>query len=188
MSYYDKRIPVEVSIDYPLYQSKKGRYFIGQTPILTGQNGHALALLLNPINSNRNIYLNAITITNISDINISAEFYLRSSFNNGLISNLVSSANTSIVPNPIPKGQIRYLSTTTKPPNDGVPIFSRIVPPYSTLVVDGGQIILGPGQSIIVYLGGFLPLAFDSTKVAFGWGEEEIYKSPNHSCYKFSKL
>lgn len=182
MSYYNKRIPKEVSIDYPLYQSKKGRYFIGQTPILAGQDGQALALLLNPINSNRNIYLNAITITNISVLNISAEFYLRSSFNNAFVSNLVSSTNTSIIPKPIPKGQIRYLPSTTEPPSDGVPIFSRIVPPYSTLVVDGGQIILGPGQSILVYLGGFLPLAFNSTKVAFGWGEEEIYKYTNHFC------
>ncbi|MEG2290196.1 MAG: DUF6143 family protein [Clostridium sp.] len=52
MSCYDKKNPLEVSIEYPLYQSEKGKYFIGQTPILTGENEHALAALINPINSN----------------------------------------------------------------------------------------------------------------------------------------
>lgn len=179
---YNKRISMEVSIDYPLYQSEKGKYFIGQTPVLTGENEHALAALLNPIDSNRNIYVNAITITNISDLNLSAEFYLRSSFNNGTISDLVSCTNTTIYPQPIPSGEIKYLTTTTEPPSDGVSIFSRIVSPYSTLVVDGGQIILGPGQPLIVYLGGFLPVAFDSAKVAFGWWEKEIYDCPDCSC------
>lgn len=171
---------MEVSIDYPLYQSEKGNYFIGQTPVLTGQNERALAALLNPINSNKNIYVNAITITNISSLNISSEFYLKSRFNNGIISDLVSCTNTAISPEPNPCGQIKYLTTTTQPPSDGFSIFSRIVSPYSTLVVDGGQIILGPGQSLIVYLGGFLPVAFDSTKIAFGWWEEEIHNCPNY--------
>jgi hypothetical protein len=182
MPCYNKKISMEVSIDYPLYQSEKGRYFIGQTPLLTGETEHALAALLNPIKSNRNIYVNAITITNISALNISAEFYLKSSFNNGAISDLVSCTNTTIYPEPIPRGQIKYLTTTTEPPSDGVSIFSRIVSPYSTLVVDGGQIILAPGQSLSVYLGGFLPIALDSTKVAFGWWEEGNYNYHNCSC------
>ncbi|MEG0308521.1 MAG: DUF6143 family protein [Clostridium sp.] len=182
MSCYDKKTSMEVSIDYPLYQSEKGKYFIGQTPILTGENEHALAALINPINSNRNIYINAMTITNISDLNLSAEFYLRASFNNGIRSDLVSCTNTTIRPEPIHRGQIKYLTTTSESPSDGVAIFSRIVSPYSTLVVDGGQIILAPGQSIIIYLGGFLPVTFDSAKVALGWWEEEIYHCHNYSC------
>jgi len=175
VSYYCERIPIEVSIEYPLFQSEKGNYFIGETPTLTGENKRALVALLNPIDSNKKIYINAMTITNISALNISAEFYLRSSFNNGTTSNLVSCVNTTICPEPIPRGKIKYLNTTTKPPCDGVSIFSRIVSPYSTLVVDGGQIILGPGQSIIIYLGGFLPITTDSIKVALGWWEEKFY-------------
>ena len=182
MSYYSKKKSTKVSIEYPLYQSEKGNYFIGQTPSLTGETEQALAALINPIDSNRNIYINAMTITNISAFNLSAEFYLRSSFNNGFVSKLVSCTNTSITPEPIHKGQIKYLPTTTESPNDGVPIFSRIVSPYSTLVVDGGQIILAPGQSIIIYLGGFLPVAFDNVKFAFGWWEERICNCPNYYC------
>lgn len=123
-----------------------------------------------------------MTITNISDLNLSAEFYLKSSFDNGVISDLFSCTNTTIFPEPIPNGQIKYLLTTIQPPSDGVSIFSRIVSPYSTLVVDGGQIILAPGQSIIIYLGEFLPVPFDSVKIAFGWWEQRIHNCCNY-CY-----
>lgn len=170
---YPERIKEEVSIPYPLYQSEKGDYFIGQTPILRGENQRALAALKNPSNSHVNIYVNAITVTNISGAPISAEFYLRSTFDHGMTSNLVSCANLAINPPPIPEAKIKYLTTVTQAP-DGVDIFSRIVAPYSTLVIDGGQIIISPGQSLVVYLGGFLPVAPDSTIVAFGWWEERI--------------
>ena len=181
MSCYDKKIPKEVSIEYPLYQSEKGKYFIGQTPTLIGSDNHAIAALVNPTTSQVKIYLNAITITNISGNNLSAEFYIRSSFKTGLVSNLFSCTNTDIVPFPVPKGEIQYLSTATQPPN-GINIFSRIVSPYTTLVVDGGQIILGPEQSLVVYLGGFLPVVFDSAKVAFGWWEEKTTPCSNCNC------
>ncbi|MDF2614215.1 MAG: hypothetical protein K0S71_2001 [Clostridia bacterium] len=174
MSYCNENISIEASVEYPLYESKKGRYFIGQTPFLAAQTEHTLAALVNPKKSNKNIYVNAMTITNVSSASISAEFYLGSTFHNGTISNLVSCTNTAICPEPIPIGQIKYLPTSTEPPTYGVPIFSRIVPPYSTLVVDGGQIILGPRESILIYLGGFLPAASNSTKLAFGWWEEKF--------------
>lgn len=182
MTYYNNTDPVEISIDYPLYQSEKGNYFIGQTPALSGQTKHALAILKNPPKSSRNIYLNAMTITNISNLNLSAEFYLRSNISKGIISDLVSCVNTTINPEPMPKGQVRYLNSPTEPPTNGVPIFSRIVSPYSTLVVDGGQIILAPGQSISIYIGGFLPVSFNSIKFAFGWWEEKIHTCHNYLC------
>ncbi|MEG2787915.1 MAG: DUF6143 family protein [Romboutsia sp.] len=182
MSYCDSKTSTEVSMEYPLYQSKKGNYFIGQTPSLSGQTEHALAILKNPYNSNRIIYLNAITITNISSLNLSAEFYLRSSIGKGIVSDLVSCVNTTIYPEPNPRGQIRYLNEPTSPPTNGVSIFSRIVSPYSTLVVDGGQIILAPGESISVYIGGFLPVSFNSVRFAFGWWEEKNQTCPNSCC------
>lgn len=172
----------EFSIPYPLYQSNLGNYFIGQTPILTGQDQQALAALVNPITSKVNIYVNAITVTNISGLNFSAEVYLKSILEKGILSTLVSCANLSIVPEPIPYGQIQYLTTTTNPPTTGVSIFSRIVSPYTTLVIDGGQIIIPPGQSLILYLGGYLPVISDSTIIAFGWWEEHLCKYTD-CCY-----
>ena len=54
-------------------------------------------------------------------------------------------------------------------------IFTRVASPYSTLVIDGGQIIIPSGQSIVVYLGGLIPIKPSSTIVAFGWWEEPLY-------------
>lgn len=182
MCYPDKALVKEVSIPYPLFQSQNGDYFIGQTPILTGEDKHAASALVNPANSESVIYVNAITVTNISNVNLSAEFYVKSSLKNPLVSTSVSCANLGLSPTPIPEGEIQYLPSTTIPPENGVSIFSRIVPPYSTLVIDGSQIILQPGQSLIVYLGGFLPINPNSTIVAWGWYEDCICGYPCYGC------
>lgn len=182
MTCYNNQNAKEISIDYPLYQSQKGNYFIGQTPTLSGETKHALTELKNPHKSNRLIYLNAITLTNISFLDLSAEFYLRSHINNAIPSDLVSCVNTAIHPEPIPEGKIKYVDKPTYPPTHGVPIFSRIVSPNSTLVVDGGQIILGPGESIAVYIGEFSPVSFSGIKFAFGWWEEKIHNCNNYYC------
>ncbi|PHV71654.1 hypothetical protein CS063_03565 [Sporanaerobium hydrogeniformans] len=165
-------IKQEVSLPYPLYQSEKGNYFIGQTPLLTGLvHERALVTLKNPCNSHVNIYLNAITVTNISSSPVSAEIYLHTPFVNSKKSHLVSCTNTAITPTP--KGEIHYVTTTSQPPTSGIPIFSRIVPSLTTLVIDGSQIIIAPHQVLTIYLGGYLPLKTDSAIVALGWWEEE---------------
>lgn len=173
MFHTDKTSNEEISIPYALYQSEKGNYFIGQTPPLPGENQLALAALRNPLRSHVNVYVNAITVTNNSELYISAEIYLRSIIYHGTTSSLVSCANLAIHPAPTPKADIVYYTEVTQPPKDGVAIFSRIVSPYSTLVIDGGQIIISPAQSLVIFLGGFLPVAYDRTIVAFGWWEEE---------------
>lgn len=172
MSICAKNFPKEVSIPFPLYESEKGKYFIGETPILIVEDTNAIVVLSNPSKSNVNLYVNAITVTNISDSHLSAEFYLRSNFKDGETSDSISCTNLSIVPPPMHKGEIKYSTSTTNPPEDGIVIFSRIVSPYSTSVIDGGQMIISPGQCLLVYLGGYLPIVFDSIIVAFGWGEE----------------
>jgi len=178
MTYYHEKNSTQVSMDYALYQSQKGNYFIGETPLISGQTAHAQAALQNPLRSNVAIYVNAITITNTSNVNLAAEFYLRSEPLNGIPTNLISCTNTTFCPPPIPEGVIQYLPETSTPPTHGIPIFSRIVPPLSTLVVDGGQIILGQGQSLSVYIGGFSPVIFDSVRFAFGWWESCISPYP----------
>ena len=185
MTNTDKKVDKTVSIPYALYQSEEGNYFIGQTPILTGEGGRALAALVNPRNSGVNIYVNAITVTNLSELSVSAEIYLKYKVKGGLISDLVSSANLAFNPDPTPKGQIQYLNTVTEAPCTSIPIFTRIVSPSSTLVIDGSQIIIPPGESLVVYLGEILSIEPDSTKVAFGWWEEEI--SNYCKCYDYNK-
>lgn len=180
MTSTDKNANKSVSIPYALYQSESGNYFIGQTYNLSGKDGHALAALVNPNYSGVNIYLNAITVTNSSQLNISSEIYLKSKLIGGEVSDLVSCANLSITPQPTPQGKIKYLSTTTETPYKGIPIFGRIVSPFSTLVIDGSQIIISPGQSLIISLGEMLKVGVDSTIVAFGWWEEKI--CTHHKC------
>lgn len=170
------KLPTEVTIDFPLYQSIKGLYFIGQTPILCGESGKSLAFLNNPVGSGRIIIVNAITITNISDENLFAEFYLRSKCSHGTQSMQVTCTNTALYPVPKTKSTIQYIEGATQPPIKGISIFSRIVSPKSTLVVDGGQIILGEKQSLGVYIGGFHPVSFDHIRFAFGWSEKPIHR------------
>lgn len=174
----------EVSIPYALYQSELGRYFIGKTLQLnpTAPSTHSIAALVNPITSARNIYVNVITVLNPSAAVVTADFYLKSTLPAGTsISPLVSCTNLTLNPQPIPYGQVQYLaSASNTPPIDGVSIFSRIVAPYSTEIVDGGQIILPPGQSLIVYLGGLTSTS--NIVVAFGWWEESSDNCNCHYC------
>lgn len=170
----DRNLNKEISIEYPLFQSQKGSYYIGQTPILTGTDCYSIAALVNPRESDMNIYLNAITVTNISEQNLSAEIYLRATPPISKPSPYVSCTNVTIVPPPQPNGRIQFNDIVTHPQYDGISIFSRIAPANSTIVIDGGQIIIPPNSCILVYLGGFLPVEFDSSIVAFGWWEERI--------------
>lgn len=153
-----------------LSRSRRRNSFIGQTPILTGRAGRVIGLLRNPSNSGINIFLNAITLTNLSRNSISGTFYLKSSAS-GNNSNLVSPSNLAITPEPTPKGVIQY-STNIIPPIDGIPVFTRIVPPLSTLVIDVSQIILGPGDSIVVSLGEVRTSCEINAIVSFEWLEE----------------
>lgn len=165
------------SMPYALYQSELGRYFIGETIPLspTAPSTDSIAALVNPAASARNIYVNVITILNPSATAVTADFYLKSTLPVGTsISTLVSCTNLTLNPQPIHYGQVEYLaSASNTPPTDGVSIFSRIVAPSSTEIVDGGQIILPPGQSLIVYLNGLTSTS--NVVVAFGWWEEAPY-------------
>lgn len=160
----------EISIPYALYQSELGRYFIGQTPALSGTT--AIAALVNPAGSARNLFVNVITIKNPSGTAVDAAFYVNSTLPAIInTSTQVNVTNLTINPQPVPYGQVQYIVNPPIP--TGVAIFSRVVAPVSTEIVDGGQIILPPGQSLVVYLTG---LTVDSgVVVAFGWWEEYPY-------------
>lgn len=178
MSANFEKDPVQVSLEYPLFQSEMGHYFIGQTPYMSAANQYALGCLMNPAHSRRLIYVNAITITNISGYVLSADVYLRATFAGGYTSNLVTCVNTSIFPEPEHRGQIVYVPDSTQAPVEGVSIFSRISSPTTTLVIDGNQTILAPGENLIVYISGIPLTDFSNVKVAFGWWEEEAF----HHC------
>jgi len=75
----------------------------------------------------------------------------------------------------LPYASIEYAAPSMPAPIDGIPIFTRIAAPQSTLVVDGGQIILGQMQSLGVSIGNINPVSFKGVRFAFGWSEENKY-------------
>ncbi|MBE5961909.1 MAG: hypothetical protein E7256_11125 [Lachnospiraceae bacterium] len=153
-----KAAPIEISKNYALYQPEKGNYFIGQTPMINKETKYAAVQLRNPSDSCRTLYINAITITNLSGENIGAEFYLRGKLSHGTPVEEISCVNTALCPEPSHMGQIKYSTGNCEVSKYGTAIFSRIAASSSTLVVDGGQMILGKGESLIVSIGDFMPV------------------------------
>lgn len=179
----DLNFSKDVSIEYPLYQSKKGLYFIGQTPTISSANSQSIAALVNPTNSSVSIYLNSLTVTNTSNLTLTATVFLRAIAPGSAASTFVSCTNVSICPSPQPCGQIQYSNTVTTAPAVGVPIFTRVIPGISTTVIDGGQIIIPPNSSILVYVNGLQSTSADNVIVAFGWWEEMINNCYYNPCF-----
>lgn len=164
-----------VSIPVSLFESIQGKYFVGQTETLkVGNKSIAWAGLVNPRNSDVNLYVNVFTISNFSDDYLTAEIWLDTNLpEKGHVSRNVSPTNTAL--NPLPKNEvdIRFVSSTTTVPEGGVNVYRRIVPPNSTLVSEeDGKFIEPPGGNYV------LVIKSESTKrdkviVAFGWWEKK---------------
>ncbi|MCG3087334.1 DUF6143 family protein [Sporosarcina cyprini] len=169
--------PKVVSIPNPLYQSLKGRYFVGQTEtIRLGEGKNAWGGLLNPSDSNVDLFVNAFTITNHSDQPIEALIW----FNPGPLPNRMNSkkvtpANTAIHPLPMPKVRLAF-GEIVGLPKRGVNAFKRIVPPQSTLTADeDGKYIFPESGSFVIFLVSPTNELIDA-EVAYGWFEKRVCK------------
>ncbi len=170
----DEQFTKSINIPNPLYQSLRGRYFVGQTETIRLEKGrNAWGGLLNPFHSDVDLFVNAFTITNHSNQPIVAEIW----FNpippgEPIISDLVTPANTTLSPLPKPKVKIAFEELIKGFPKKGVNAFKRIVPPQSTLTSDeDGKFIFPPGGSFIIFLTTQSNKTIDS-EVAFGWFEK----------------
>lgn len=170
---HHERLSKSVDIPNPLYQSLKGRYFVGQTEtIRLGKGKNAWGGLMNPVRSNVDLFVNAFTITNHSNSPIVAEIW----FNpvppgEPKISYKVTAANTSLSPQPKPEVRIVYEELVERHPKKGVNAFKRIVPPQSTLVSDeDGKFIFASGEAFVIYLVSSNCEKMDA-EIAFGWYE-----------------
>lgn len=165
-----------VSISVPLFKSIQRKYFVGQTEALVVGNGlTSWAGLINPCNSDVDLYVNVFTITNFSEDYLTARIWLNTNVNeNGIISKKVSSTNTSITPYPKNKVNIKFVESTIIGPTNGVNVYERIVPPKTTLVAEeDGKFIEAPGGNYVVALESSSS-KLDKVIVVFGWWEKPI--------------
>ena len=164
-----------VSIPISLFESEKGRYFVGQTENLwVGSGLNAWAGLVNPCNSDVNLYTNVFTISNFSDDYLTAKIWLNTNLpQKGSISHKISPTNTSLNPLPENKVDIRFVESTARLPENGVNVYERIVPPNTTLIgEEDGKFIAPPGGNYILVIKSSSS-KLDKVIVAFGWWEKD---------------
>ncbi|MHB8128032.1 MAG: DUF6143 family protein [Mobilitalea sp.] len=160
-----------------VYHSYLGEYFLGQTKMINfGGDLQAWGGLINPPDSNVNLFLNAYTISNFSNQPITAEGWLSSKLpGKAETSDLFAAGNQSITPPMQPKVMIKSADFVSGTPKGGTYTFVRRVEPSITLTKHDfqGMYIIPPGSSFVLF---FLPPgeALVHVKIAFGWWEEEI--------------
>lgn len=172
------RQPIQVvNISSPALNSRLGRYFIAQTEPLNFGNGYsAWGGIINPKDSEVNLYIDIFTITNFSTESFVGEIWLNANIpKNTILSSTVTPSNQGISPPPKPKAVMKYADYFIDHMTRGVNIFGRIVAPDSTLVSDShnGSIIIGPGGSFSILL---RPLAsqYITGTIVLTWWEETI--------------
>lgn len=165
-----------VSIPVSLAKSIQRKYFVGQTKTLTvGGGTNIWAGLINPHDSDVNLYANVFTISNFSDESLTAEIWLNVDLlEMGTKSHKVSPSNTALKPLPKNKVEIRFAEFTTKSPQHGVNVYKRIVPPKTTLVSEeDGKFIEAPCGNYVIIIRSPNEKPHDVI-VALGWWEKSI--------------
>lgn len=163
-----------VNIPVSLFKSIQGKYFVGQTKtLLVGNGSNAWAGLVNPHNSNVNLYTNVFTISNFSDDYLTAEIWLNAILPPKIsVSKKISPSNTTLNPLPKNKVDIRFIESTTIVPKNGVNVYERIVPPNTTLVgEEDGKFIASPDGNYMIVIKSSSSKR-DKVIVAFGWWEK----------------
>lgn len=159
-----------------VYHSYLGEYFLGQTNMITFGGGYnAWGGLINPVDSNVNMFLNAYTISNFSYKPLTAEGWLSSMLSGkAKVSTDYAAGNQSIIPPPIPKVKIQSSNFVLKRPTGGTYTFVRRVEAAETLTKHDfqGMYIIPPGSSFTLF---FLSPGKEhaQARVAFGWWEEK---------------
>jgi len=169
------RTPEVVSLPNPFAKSVAGKYFLGQTELLTLEEGkYSWGGLINPSDSGVKLFANVFTVTNLSDEAFTAKIWLNPNISGeGETATKVSPSNTSIQPLSQPRVDLKYVETTTLFPTGGVNVFNREVPPLSTIVgEEDGKYIFSPGGSFVLFLEK-TSAGLATARIAFGWWEEK---------------
>lgn len=121
-------LPAEVVLPVSLYQSLQGKYFVGYADNLTAApEVNARSGLFNPEGSGALLFANVITVTNVQGEPFAAEIWFNARFpGNPTSSDLVTPANTAIIPPPAPKVEIPLASDVPiVPPSGGTLVYSQ---------------------------------------------------------------
>lgn len=165
-----------VTIEDQVYESMKGRYFIGQSNLLTIEPyKYVWGALYNPKNSGVNLYVSVVTVTNTSDVSIKSRIYMNPHLSRNYdIVKAITPANLAICPPPKPEVCFLVGSFCNIENIGGVKAFTRIVPANSTLANEkDGKIIIPPGKNIMMLL---VPPGDEIVEadIAYGWWEKPI--------------
>ncbi|KOA19687.1 hypothetical protein CLHOM_17760 [Clostridium homopropionicum DSM 5847] len=173
----EKQPPKVNVLSENVYHSYLGEYFLGQTDIISFGGGYnAWGALVNPSDSKINMFLNAYTITNFSNVSLTAEGWLSTTLpGSGKTSPYFAAGNQAIIPTPMPKVKILNSSFVSSKPSGGTYTFVRRVEPSQTLTKHDfqGLYIIPPGSSFSLF---FLSPVNSQiyARLAFGWWEESI--------------
>lgn len=173
------RLPQQVAtMANSLYHSLQGQYFVGYADnMFFEKDKNAWAALVNPRNSDVNLFVNVWTVTDLYEPPIRMQIWFNSALpGDPTVSKLVTPSNTAISPLPKPKIILMQASNVIGTPNGGAKGFVRRTQPGETIVSEEeGKFIIPPGGNFAIFLsssdGSNLPA---SIRVAYGWWEEKI--------------
>lgn len=158
-----------------LKQSKCCQYFYGTSDLVEFGDGKCgVALLHNPKDSNKVVYLNKISCANYSSSPLRIEVYARAELDGKMkCSDGIKPGNSKCLYDVCPQAEILYSSKVTT--INGDPVYLRSIMPFDTS--DGfprGSIILYPGFSRIYLFKSLEPNEKSLGSMSFGWWEEPI--------------
>jgi hypothetical protein len=164
----------------PLYKSMQGRYFVGYGDHLdfTGPGVSAWAGLYNPLDSGVILHVNVWTVTSLYGV-FRAEVWFNAQMpGTPSVSDLVTTSNYVIHPQPRPMVQLLQAENVTGDPIGGVKAFVRRGRAEETIVAEeDGKFLFPPGDSFSIFLSNpETPEEKASGRVAYGWWEEPIAK------------
>ena len=171
-----------VTIPYDLFQSFRGKYYIGRTPILTIRSqSNCWGGLLNPHDSGVNLFIDTISVTNTSGSPFCARIWLNNTpFGRIFVSPFVTPANTAADPVRISHGLLSYAQNLRIVPFNGDSLASQFVRPQGTQLNEfGGKLILPPCGSCIFFCyardgAGGVSSAIQTCEISMQWWEQDV--------------
>jgi hypothetical protein len=167
---------VEIPID--LYESMRGRYFLGLANGLSLSAGTSVwARLCNPRLSGVNLYLDTWSVSTVAESPFRVQCWLDANPpGSSTNSDFITPANLSIRPVPISHAFIQQASGVYREPDEGVEVFSRSGIPGENLIGEqNGKLIIPPCSSFLIYVS--LVNFSDpegNASISFAWWEDNL--------------